>query len=259
VHTGLYASVHGRTMAMWVGPFNVVAALSVTAAGLLGGPAAYALWAVAILIQFAMPYANRSPARPDLRPAHFVERHGLLLIVALGESVVAVGIGVGHQPLTPRLFAAVLLGLALAAALWWAYFAGDEERAQQALESVADLSERLLLAVRAYFFSYVPMLLGIIALAAGVKLSIGEVTHRLEPAPALTLAAGVALYLAGDVAFRRTLGIRPVAYRASAAALALATAALGVYTAGAVQLVALIAVLLGMLVPEARWRRTVSA
>jgi hypothetical protein len=85
------------------------------------------------------------------------------------------------------------------------------------------------------------------------------VTHRLEPAPALTLAAGVALYLAGDVAFRRTLGIRPVAYRASAAALALATAALGVYTAGAVQLVALIAVLLGMLVPEARWRRTVSA
>jgi low temperature requirement protein LtrA len=259
VHTGLYASVHGRTMAMWVGPFNVVAALSVTVAGLLGGPAAYALWAVAILIQFAMPYANRSPARPDLRPAHFVERHGLLLIVALGESVVAVGIGVGHQPLTPRLFAAVLLGLALAAALWWAYFAGDEERAQQALESVADLSERLLLAIRAYFFSYVPMLLGIIALAAGVKLSIGEVTHRLEPAPALTLAAGVALYLAGDVAFRRALGIRPVAYRASAAALSLATAVLGVYTAGAVQLVALIAVLLGMLVPEARWRRTVSA
>src|SRR6266487_3821081 len=102
VHTGLYASVHGRTMAMWVGPFNVVAALRVTVAGLLGGPAAYALWAVAILIQFAMPYANRSPARPDLRPAHFVERHGLLLIVARGESVVAVGIGVGHQPLTPQ-------------------------------------------------------------------------------------------------------------------------------------------------------------
>ena len=73
VHAGLYASVHGRTMAMWVGPFNVVAALSVTVAGLLGGPAAYALWAVAILIQFAMPYVNRSPARPDLRPAHFVE------------------------------------------------------------------------------------------------------------------------------------------------------------------------------------------
>jgi low temperature requirement protein LtrA len=259
VHAGLYASVYGRTMALWVGPFNVVAALIVIVAGLLSGPAAYVLWVVAILILFAMPYANRSPARPDIRPAHFVERHGLLLIVALGESVVAIGIGVGHEALSPRLFGAVLLGLALAAALWWAYFAADEERAEQALESVADLNRRLLLAVRAYFFTYVPMLLGIITLSAGVKLSIGEMTHRLNPGPALTLAAGVALYLAGDVAFRRALGIRPVAYRAAAAGVALVTAALGIYVAGTVQLIALIAVLLGMLVPEARWRRVVSA
>jgi len=255
VHAGLYASVYGRTMAMWVGPFNILAALIVTAAGLLSGPAAYVLWVLAILVQFAMPYVNRSPARPNIRPAHFVERHGLLLIVALGESVVAIGIGIGHESLPLRPFGAVLLGLALAAALWWAYFAGDEERAQQALESVASLNQRLLLAVRAYFFAYVPMLLGIIALAAGVKLSIGEVTHRLDPAPALTLAAGVTLFLAGDVAFRRALRIRPVAYRAGAAAVALATAALGIYAAAAVQMVALIAVLLGMLVPEARWRR----
>jgi low temperature requirement protein LtrA len=119
---------------------------------------------------------------------------------------------------------------------------------------VASLNQRLLLAVRAYFFAYVPMLLGIIALAAGVKLSIGEVTHRLDPAPALTLAAGVALFLAGDVAFRRALRIRPLAYRATAAVVALATAVLGVYAAAAVQLVALIAVLLGMLALEARWR-----
>ena len=255
VHAGLYASVYGRTMAMWVGPFNIVAALSITAAGLFRGPGAYALWVVAILIQFVMPYANRSPARPNIRTAHFVERHGLLLLVALGESVVAIGIGVSHEALTFQVFGAVLLGLALAAALWWSYFAGEEERAQRALESVASLSQRLLLAVRAYFFAYVPMLLGIIALAAGVKLSIGQVTHRLDPAPALTLAAGVALYLGGDVAFRRALRIRPVAYRATAAAMALATAVLGIYAAAAVQLVALITILLGMLVPEASWRR----
>ena len=254
VHAGLYASVHGRTMAMWVGPFNLVAALSIIAAGLLDGPGAYALWVAAILVQFAMPYANRSPARPDIRPAHFVERHGLLLLIALGESIVAIGIGAGHEALSFRLLGTVLLGLGLAAALWWSYFASDEERAERALESVASLNQRLLLAVRAYFFAYVPMLLGIIALSAGVKLSIGEVTHRLDPGPALTLAAGVALFLAGDVAFRRALGIRPLAYRAAAAAVALATAVLGIYAAAAVQLVALIAVLLGMLAPEARWR-----
>jgi low temperature requirement protein LtrA len=254
VHAGLYASVHGRTMAMWVGPFNLVAALSIIAAGLLGGPGAYALWVAAILVQFVMPYANRSPARPDIQPAHFVERHGLLLLIALGESIVAIGIGAGHEALSFRLFGTVLLGLGLAAALWWSYFASDEERAERALESVASLNQRLLLAVRAYFFAYVPMLLGIIALSAGVKLSIGEVTHRLDPGPALTLAAGVALFLAGDVAFRRALGIGPLAYRAAAAAVALATAVLGIYAAAAVQLVALIAVLLGMLAPEARWR-----
>lgn len=259
VHAGLYASVYGRTMAMWVGPFNVLGALSVTAAGLLHGPAAYVLWTLAILIQFAMPYASRSPARPDIRPAHFVERHGLLLIIALGESVVAIGIGVGHEALTPRLFGTVLLGLALAAALWWAYFAGEEERAEQALRSVADRNQRLMLAVRAYYFTYVPMLLGIIAMAAGVKLSLGRATRHLEPGPAVTLAAGVALFLAGDVAFRRVLRIPPLIYRAAAAVVALATAVLGIYTAGAVQFVTLIAVLLGMLVPEARHRRAAGA
>jgi low temperature requirement protein LtrA len=256
VHAGLYASVYGRTMVMWVGPFNFAAALCVIGAGLLGGPAGYALWGSAIAIQLVMPYANRSPARPDIRTGHFVERHGLLLLIALGESVVAIGIGVGHEALSPRLFVAVLLGLALAAALWWSYFASDEERAEQALEAVPSLNQRLLLAVRAYFFCYVPMLLGIVALAAGVKLSIGHVTERLELAPALTLAAGVALYLAGEAAFRRTLGIRPVAVRAVAAVAALATVALGVTTTAAVQLVALVAILLGMLIPDTRWPRT---
>jgi low temperature requirement protein LtrA len=252
VHSGLYASVYGRTMAMWVGPFNLAAALCVIAAGVLGGAAAYPLWAAAIAIELVMPYANRSPARPDIRTGHFVERHGLLLLIALGESVVAIGIGVGHEALTPRLFLAVLLGLALAASLWWSYFARDEERAELALEAVPSLGQRLLLAVRAYFFCYVPMLLGIVALAAGVKLSIGHVTERLELGPALTLAGGVALYLAGEVAFRRTLGIRPVAVRAVAALAALATVALGVTTTAAVQLVVLVAILLGMLLPETR-------
>jgi low temperature requirement protein LtrA len=255
VHTGLYFSVYGRVMAMWVGPFNLAAALCVLAAGLLGGAAAYALWAAAVAIHVVMPYANRSPARPDIRTGHFVERHGLLLLIALGESVVAIGIGVGHEPLSPRLFLAVLLALALAATLWWSYFARDEECAELALEAIQPLPRRLLRAVRAYYWCYVPMLLGIVALAAGVKLSIGHVTERLTIGPALTLAGGVALYLAGEVAFRQTLGIRPVAVRAIAAVAALATVALGITTDGVVQLVALVAILLGMLAPEMRSRR----
>jgi low temperature requirement protein LtrA len=255
VHAGLYYSVYGRVMAMWVGPFNLAAALCVLSAGLLGGVAAYALWAAAVAIHVVMPYANRSPARPDIRTRHFVERHGLLLLIALGESVVAIGIGVSHEPLSPRLFLAVLLGLALAATLWWSYFARDEESAELALAAIEPLPRRLLTAVRAYYWCYVPMLLGIVALAAGVKLSISHLTERLTIGPALTLAGGAALYLAGEAAFRQSLGIRPVAVRAVAAVAALATVALGITTGAALQLVALVAILLGMLVPEMRPRR----
>jgi low temperature requirement protein LtrA len=254
VHSGLYAEAYGAVV-LWFAAPNVVAALSLIVAGLLDGPAVYALWAVPIVNQFVTPWVSaRTATRLQVRPAHFVERHGLLLIVALGESVVAVGIGLGDVALDLGLFAAVLLGLALAAALWWTYFAGDEEGAGRAL-AAAPVDRRFRLANAAYFYAYTPMLLGVIVIAAGVKRSIGHVTDRLEPGPALALAGGVAIYLAGDVAFRRALGIRPVGYRAAAAVAALATVVLGLRLAAAVQLVALIVVLVAMLGAERRWRR----
>jgi low temperature requirement protein LtrA len=254
VHSGLYAEAYGAVV-LWFAAPNVVAALSLIVAGLLDGPAAYALWAVPIVNQLVTPLLSaRAATRLQVRPAHFVERHGLLLIVALGESVVAVGIGLGDVPLDLGLVTAVVLGLALAAALWWTYFAGDEEGAERAL-SAAAVDRRFRLANNAYFFSYIPMLLGVIVIAAGVKRSIGHVTDRLEPGPALALAAGVAIYLAGDVAFRRALGIRPVRYRAAAAVAALGTVVLGLRLAAAVQLVALLVVLVAMLGAERRWRR----
>jgi low temperature requirement protein LtrA len=254
VHLGLYASAYGATIVRWIGPFNLASALCVILAGVVGGAAVYALWVAAILIQFVTPFTSRSQERPRIRADHFVERHGLLLLIALGESVVAVGIGVGHEPLSLGLFGTVLLGLALAATLWWAYFASDEEQAERALATAEPVDRQLRLAIAAYFFAYLPMLLGIITFAAGVKESIGEAGHRLDVAAAVTLGAGVALYLGGDVAFRTALGIRPVAARAVAAVAALVTIVLGVWVAGAVQLVALVLVLLGMLAPEARRR-----
>jgi low temperature requirement protein LtrA len=257
VHLGLYASAYGATIVRWIGPFNLASAVCVILAGVFEGQAAYVLWLAAILIQSVTPFTSRSEDRPRIRSAHFVERHGLLLLIALGESVVAVGIGVGHEPLSFGLFGAVLLGLALAATLWWAYFASDEEGAERALAAAEPVNRQLRLAIAAYFFSYLPMLLGIITLAAGVKESIGQVGHRLDVAPAVTLGAGVALYLAGDVAFRTVLRIGPVAARAVAAVAALLTIVLGVYVAGAVQLVALVLVLLGMLAPETRRRLAV--
>jgi low temperature requirement protein LtrA len=253
VHGGLYSEAYGAAV-LWFAAPNAVAAVSLVAAGFLGRPAAYALWAVPLVNQFVTPWVTaRAATGLRIRPAHFVERHGLLLIVALGESVVAVGIGLGAVRLDLGLVAAAVLGLALAAGLWWTYFTGDEEGAERALSS-APVDRRLRLANNAYFYAYIPMLLGVIVIAAGVKLSIGHVTERLGIGPALALAGGVAIYLAGDVAFRRTLGLRPVAHRAAAALLALATVPLGVRLAAGVQLVVLVALLVATIAAERRQR-----
>jgi len=207
-------------------------------------------------LQFVTPRVSaRASTRLRVRPAHFVERHGLLLIVALGESVVAIGIGLGDVRLDLGLFAVAVLGLALAAGLWWAYFAGDEEGAERAL-SAAPVDRRFRLANDAYFSAFIPMLLGVIVIAAGVKRSIGHAGDPLGIGPALALAGGVAGFLAGDVAFRRVLGIRPVGHRAAAAVLALGTVLLGLRLAAAVQLVGLVAVLAVMLAAERRWHPT---
>jgi low temperature requirement protein LtrA len=251
VHGGLYASVAGAAV-LWFAAPNTLAALSLVAAGFLDGPAVYLLWAVPILNQFVTPRLSaRAAPRLRVRPAHFVERHGLLLIVALGESVVAIGIGLGGEPLDLGLFVVALLGLALAAGLWWTYFAGDEEGAERAL-AAASADRRFRLANSAFFYAFIPMLLGVIVIAAGVKKSIGHAGDPLGAGPALALAGGVALYLAGDVAFRRVLGIRPVGHRVAAALAALATLPLGIWLAAGAQLVGLVAVLVATIAAERR-------
>jgi low temperature requirement protein LtrA len=258
VHSGLYVQAYG-TAALRFAPLNVVSALTLLAAGFLDGPVAYLLWLAVIVVEFVTPQvANRAATRLVVSPAHFVERHGLLLLVALGESVVAVGIGLGDVPLDLGLFAAAVLGLALAAALWWTYFVGEDERAERAL-AAAPAAQRLRVANNAYFYAYIPVLLGVITIAAGVKHSIGHVADPLDTASALALGGGVALYLAGDVAFRATLRIRPVGFRAAAALVALGTVALGVRVAAAAQLVGLVAILAVMLAAEARQRRAEAA
>jgi low temperature requirement protein LtrA len=97
------------------------------------------------------------------------------------------------------------------------------------------------------------MLLGIAYLATGVKKSLGYLTEQLDPGPALALAGGVALFLAGDVAFRAVLRLFPVTFRAAAVPVTLATALLGIRLSAVTELLALVGVLVVMLGAEARW------
>jgi low temperature requirement protein LtrA len=231
VHSGLYLRVNRN---IWrILPFNLGSALLLVIAGLTTAPTAYALWGAALAIQVFASVFVRLGGRFEIQPEHFADRHGALLIVAFGESVADVGIGTEGQRVTLSLALSAALGLALTAALWWAFFGtGDDDRAARSLAR-ADRAERPRLVLIAYFYAYIPMLLGIVAIAAGLKTAVGHPGATLTAGPAIALAGGVTLFLAGDVLFRWVLRFpgQPAPadlpsgipwYRAAAAAAALA-------------------------------------
>jgi low temperature requirement protein LtrA len=252
VHTGLFIKAGGRAAAgamARLGPLNLLSASLVLVGGLAGSGWREALWTAALAVQIVSPYLHRIQGF-SIEPAHFVERHGLVVIIALGESVVAVGAGVAGTPLTPALIGAAVLGLLIAYGLWWVYFGGDEIRAEQALGAVPP-ERRARVAMRAYGYAHYPILLAVVLLAAGVKKAIGHPFAALPLAQALALGGGVALFLLGDLAFRQALRIGRPWYRLAAAGLALGTVVVGPVRALG-QLVLLVVVLAGLRLAELR-------
>ena len=253
VHGGLYLRVNKNIARIL--PFNLASAVLVIIAGLTPAPAAYALWVAALAIQVLGPVFVRLESRFEIQPAHFVERHGALMIVAFGESVADVGIGAEGRPVDAALVLSATLGLALTAALWWAFFGtGDDDRAEETLTG-APPGRRPKLVLAAYFYAYIPMLLGIAATAAGLKNAIGSPGTTLPAGSAIALAGGVTLFLAGDVAFRQVLRIGTPGCRAVAAALALAAWPLSVAVNAAAGIALLTAVVAGALAVERRAER----
>jgi low temperature requirement protein LtrA len=253
VHSGLYYRVNRNIIR--VVPVNLSSALLVLAAGFTSGLAAYLLWTAALAIQALSPLVVRVGGRFEIAPAHFAERHGALVIVALGESVASVGIGAAELPLDLQTVLAAVLGLGVSAALWWVYFGGADDELAGLAMARAPRPRRPSLALSAYFYPHIPILLGVVSLAAGVKLTIG---HAAQPHPAgqaLAIGGGAALFLAGHAAFRRALRLGPAWPRLVAALFALATAALGVTVAVEAQLIVLLAGLAGLLAAERRWAR----
>lgn len=267
VHTVMYYRVNANILR--VAPFNVASAVLVTAAGLVHGsggsasPASYALWAIALAVQLGSPLIVHPKGLFELRPAHFAERHSALMIVAIGESVAAVGIGAAGPagqagPVSWRFLTSAVLGLVVAAALWWIVFgAGDEERSEKALTEATG-ERRTALALSALFYGNIPLLLGLIAMAAGILREVLQAAGRAGPAAgsaasagqAAVLAAGAALFLAGDATIRGQLRTGPVRPRAAAAVVALATVPAGTFAGLNVQLVLIAVVLIAPLVAE---------
>jgi len=142
-------------------------------------------------------------------PGHFSERHGLIIIVALGESIVAIGVGVAKEPISAVIVAASILGLLLSSALWWAYFDVSALLGEHAL-ATEPIETRARLARNAYSYAHMPLMLGIVLVALGLKevlLYVSDSSHHTltDPLPEVALAAlvgGVAIYLLGHVLFK---------------------------------------------------------
>ena len=169
-------------------------------AGFLDGFAQGLLWIFALLIDYGVALVG-GVSGFRVHAGHFVERHGLVIIIALGESIVAVGVGVSGLTIGAGVIVATVLGVALAAGLWWAYFDLVMLAAERRL-SRARGEERARLARDSYSYLHLPMVAGIIFVALGVKQTLAHVGDPLGIIPAVALCGGVALYLLGHNAFR---------------------------------------------------------
>jgi low temperature requirement protein LtrA len=193
-------------------PVGMSAALLLVGAA-LGGPTQTALWALAIVVDYSGIYLSGADWRLPA-PGHFAERYGLIVLIALGESLIAVGVGVGRLPVTVPIVVGALLGMAVSVALWWAYFDVVAPVAERVLHTRQG-ADRVRLARDSYTYLHFPMVAGVIYLALGLKKVaqyVGDEPHHAltEPLPTTALWAlygGVAAYLLGHLAFRlRNIG-----------------------------------------------------
>jgi low temperature requirement protein LtrA len=214
LHLVLYADASRQGNAAWSAIAGFATTVVIGMALLIGGSFTsgaprYALWAIAVAIDYAGPaWITRDRLRSLQRVAvaHFAERYGLFVIICLGESIVAIGAaatGNGTRALTAPLLIAVTLGLLITVAMWWTYF---DRSATESEERLREHEDPVIAAADAYSYLHLVIVAGIIIFAVGVKLMAGgSVTAPLAGPPRLALTAGAALYLLGQAAFRLRL------------------------------------------------------
>jgi low temperature requirement protein LtrA len=169
-------------------------------ASLFDGAAQGALWALAIALDLGEPYVFGAEGW-KLEPGHFAERHGLIMIIALGESIVAIGIGANLE-LGTGMVAAAVVGIALISVMWWLYFDVVAIVAARRLAEAEVGREQNEMARDSYSYLHFPMIAGVILVALGLKKTLEKTGDPLEIEIAVALAGGFALYLLGHVMFR---------------------------------------------------------
>ena len=195
-------------------PTALAGASLLVVAGLLEGRPRIAVWIVALAIDYLGPTVVGPGRGWRVAPEHFAERHGLIVLIALGESLIAIGLGAGLE-LDPGVLVAATLGIVVVSALWWLYFDVAALVARRQLMQATGV-ELHRLALQAYSYLHLPIVAGIVLFALGLKTTVDHAGEPLDTVPAVALSGGAALYLLGDIAFlvrttgrvfrRRTIG-----------------------------------------------------
>jgi low temperature requirement protein LtrA len=204
IHIAVYArgahEIDVRDAILTLAPGLLVAPALLIVAGLLDGGARTGLWIVALVIDYGTPYV-RDVSGFRVAAEHFAERFGLVVIIALGESIVAIGAGLEGGALTAGVIVAAVGGLAIAAAQWWAYFDVVSIAATRKLREAEGIA-RNRLARDSWGVLHGLLIAGIVLVALGIKKALGDVDEDLATIPAVALCGGAALYLLGHVAIR---------------------------------------------------------
>jgi low temperature requirement protein LtrA len=220
------------------------------AASFADGTLQGALWALALALDMGGPLLFGQDGW-KLMPAHFAERHGLIVIIALGESIVAIGVG-ADAAVDAGIVAAAVLGTAVAAALWWLYFDIVALVAERRLSNAEPGREQNGVARDSFSLLHFPMVAGIVLVALGMKKTLEHVEDPLKLVPAVALLGGTAVYLLAHVAFRWRNIHRLSVQRLVAAGLLVALIPLGLELPSVATLAILSAILAVLVVYETR-------
>jgi low temperature requirement protein LtrA len=240
-------------------PSSMISSVLLVTAGFLEGDARIALWVIALAIDYLGVLVGRGTGW-RVSPHHFAERHGLIVIIAIGESIVAVGVGAAGLPLDAGRVTAALLGVAVAAGLWWTYFDWVSIVTERVLGRVTGAAQAAL-ARDIYSYLHLPMVAGVVLFALAMKKTLANFGDPLDTVPAAGLCGGLALYLLAHVLVRyRTslvFGRRSIGHGRPAAVVALlALFPLALELPALASLAAVTAVMVGLIAYEAiRYRQ----
>jgi low temperature requirement protein LtrA len=186
-------------------PTAVVGPLLLVFAGFVEGDARVAIWLVALAIDYLGPVVIGVGRGWRVASEHFAERHALIILIALGESIISIGLGVGLE-LDTGVVVASALGIVVVSALWWLYFDVAAIFARRRLVQARGL-ELQRLALHAYSYLHLPMVAGIVLFALGLETTLHHLDEALDTVPAAALCGGAALYLLAEITFLvRTVG-----------------------------------------------------